>query len=122
MLLLKVWQPGLVHLSATQKGRSQRAVCADHGLAQAPAISSRKGHWCQAMAQHRTERQVTLMSVYNSRRRYERAEKTLGNYEADIFRHLDAGEDVMAEASSKGVKCGTLEPTLFLSRTVSTPC
>ena len=39
-------------------------------------------------------------------RRYERAEKALGDYEADIFRHLDAAEDVMAENSSKAVKCG----------------
>ena len=48
-------------------------------------------------------------------------EKTLGNYEADIFRHLNAAEDVMAESSSKAVKCAvflTTNPglTLILSR------
>lgn len=35
-------------------------------------------------------------------RRYERAEKPLSDYEADILRHIDAADDVMAENAAEG--------------------
>jgi hypothetical protein len=37
----------------------------------------------------------------------------LGDYEADIFRHLDAAEDVMAENSSEAVKCESRSKSRF---------
>ena len=51
------------------------------------------------------------------RRRYERADKPASSYEADILRHMDAAEDVMAENATEGVKyllvdCGALQQTL----------
>lgn len=52
-------------------------------------------------------------------RRYERAEKDLSSYEADILRHLDAADDVMAEGAAEAVKyllvdCGGLQQTLVI--------